>query len=114
MKTAITFLTLVAAASLSSLSYASPEMISPDRGHYCDVVSNTIVIGDIKADPMEQQVNALVNSTSDPVLASYYRDLYRADATFPTEQFVTRPDPYVEAITLALYGTVEPDARLVC
>ncbi len=114
MKTAITLLTLAAAAMLPNLSFAGTDRISAQPGHYCDVVTNTIVIGDIKPDPMEQKVDALVASTNDPVLQSYYRDLYRADASFPTEQFVTRPDPYVEAITLALYGSVEPDARLVC
>ena len=56
----------------------------------------------------------MVNSTTDPVLASYYRDLYSESAAFPTEQFVRAPDPYVDAITLALYGSVEPDSRLVC
>ncbi len=113
MKTAIALL-ILAAATLPTLSYASTEMISAERGHYCDVVTNTVVIGQAKPDPMQQKVDALVASTNDPVLQSYYRDLYRADPTFPTEQFITRPDPYVEAITLALYGSVEPDARLVC
>jgi hypothetical protein len=114
MKTAITSLVLFAAALLPTYSFASTDRISAEPGTHCEFAMTTVVIGDAKADPMEAQVNALVNSTSDPVLASYYRDLYRADGSFPTVTFITMPDPYVNAITLALYGTVEPESRMVC
>ena len=114
MKTIVTSLVLLAAALLPTYSIASTETISAERGPHCNIATTTIVIGEAKADPMEQEVNALVNSTTDPVAASYYRDLYRAPGSYDTEQFVRAPDPYVDAITLALYGTVEPDSRLVC
>lgn len=112
------FLTLIAAALLPAFAYAGTDMISAssERGPHCNLVTTTIVVAnmDKKADPLEEAVNAALNSTADPVLASYYRDLYRAPASFKTVRFVRTPDPYVDAISMALYGSIEPDSRLVC
>lgn len=108
------FLISIAAALLPCFSYADTDNISAsfERGLHCDLTTTTVVIADKgkKADPMKAAIDAMVNSTTDPVLASYYRDLYREDS-FPTEQFVRAPDPYADAVNLALYGWVEP---LVC
>ncbi len=114
MRTAITVSTFVVAALLPGLARASTDAISAEGGHYCNSVANTIVIGEVKPNPMARQIDALANGTSDQVLQSYYRDLYREPGSFSTEQFVTTPDPYVEAITFALYGSAEPGARPVC
>jgi len=127
MKLNITFLTLIAAALLPNFAYAHPsahsdtemtsaEMISAERGPHCDLATTTVTMADMakKTDPMEKAVNEAVNSTDDPVLASYYRDLYLAPIQHRTVEFVRMPDPYVDAISLALYGSVEPDSRRVC
>jgi len=112
------FLTLIAAALLPAFAYAGTDMISAssERGPHCNLATTTVVVAnmDKKADPLEEAVNAAVNSTSDPVLASYYRDLYRAPASFKTVQFVRMADPYADSISMALYGLTEPDSRLVC
>ena len=114
MKTTASLL-LIGAALLPSPGFAGTEPISATRGHHCNIATSVTVSNAAgKADPMEQEINALVNSTTDPVLASYYRDLYRAPASSSTVTFVRTPDPYVDAISLALFGTVEPDSRLVC
>lgn len=113
-----TFLTLIAAALLPTFAYAGTDMISTssERGPHCNFATTAVVVAnmDKKADPLQEIVDAAVNSTADPVLASYYRDLYRAPASFRTVQFVRTPDPYADAINIALYGLTEPDARLVC
>lgn len=127
MKLNIISLTLIAAALLPNFAYAHPgahsgtemtsaEMISAERGPHCDLATTTVTIAgmDKKADPMEDAVNEAVNSTADPVLSSYYRDLYFAPIQHRTVEFVRMPDPYVDAISLALYGSVEPDSRQVC
>lgn len=116
MKFAITSLTLIAAASLPAFSYAETESMSAERGPHCvlSVATETNNNWEPKSDPMEVAVNELVESTADPVLASYYRDLYMAPVLHDTVTFVRTPDPYVDALSLAFYGTVEPDSRLVC
>jgi len=112
------FLTLIAAALLPTFTYAGTDMISDsfERGVYCKYANTTtaVVIADMKADPLEEAVNEAVNSTTDPVLASYYRDLYRAPASYQTVEFIRMPDPYVDAISMAMYGSVEPDSERVC
>lgn len=112
------FLTMVAAASLPTCAYAGTEMISAgfERSVHCNLSTTTVVIVDTvkEFDPMEAAVKVAVNSTDDPVLASYYRDLYRAPTSKKTMKFVRKPDPYVDAISIALYGSAEPDSRLVC
>lgn len=116
MKPNLTSLILCAAALVSTLAYAGPEMMPAERGSHCSLAATTITITDMdkKADPMEMAVNEAVESTADPVLASYYRDLYRAPASFPTVKFDRTADPYVDALSLALHGSVEPDSRRVC
>lgn len=116
MKLTITSLALIAAALLPTSAHAGTEMMSGERGPHCLTDIKTVMIVDMNknADPMEEAVNAAVNSTDDPVLASYYRDLYRAPTSSRTVQFARVPDPYVDAITIALYGSPEPDSRMVC
>lgn len=121
MKLAITSLTLIAAASLPAFANAGTEttyteMMSAERGPHCVITSATVTNNGVekKSDSMEIAVNSLVDSTADPVLASYYRDLYMAPIPRDTVTFVRTPDPYVDALSLAFYGTVEPDSRLVC
>ena len=113
-------LALIAAAFLPTYSCAELDTISIsasfERGLHCNLstITSTVVIAGTNSDPMEKEINALVNSTTDPVLASYYRDLYRGSPSPQTVQFARVPDPYVDAITLALYGWVQPDSRRVC
>lgn len=111
-------LSLIAAALLPTFAFAGTDMISAsgERGRHCDFSTATVVVVDNakKFDAMEMAVNAMVNTTDDPVLASYYRDLYRAPASYKTAKFVRTPDPLVDAISLALHGSVEPDSQLVC
>lgn len=134
MKPNIISLLLVAAALLPNFAYAHPgtdhpgtgmtsaemasaeEMISAERGPHCNLATATVVIAgmDKKDDPIEEAVNHAVNSTADPVLASYFRDLYLAPIQHRTMTFVRTPDPYVDALSLALRGSVEPDSRLAC
>lgn len=116
MKHTITSLTLIAAALLPASAYAGAETMSGKRGSHCLTDIKTVMIVDMnkQADAMEEAVNAMVRSTDDPVLASYYRDLYRAPTSFKTVQFVRAPDPIVDAIAIALYGSAQPGSRLVC
>lgn len=118
MKPTKIFLILIAAALLPNISYAGTDNISAsfERGLHCKLTVTTVVIADMgkKADPMEAAVSDMVDSTTDSVLASYYRDLYRESPSFPTEQFIRTADPYVDAITLAMYDEIEPEPRLVC
>ncbi len=117
MKFTTISLALIAAALLPSLANATgTETMSSTRGSHCNLATATVTIvaTDKKPDPMEQKVEAAVDSTADPVLASYYRDLYRASPSYATETFVRTPDPYVDAISMALYGSVEPDSQRVC
>jgi len=116
MKLFTASLTLIAAALLPTFAYASTEMISAERGPHCNLATTTVVIvtDDKKSDPYEEAVVAAVNSTADPVLASYYRDLYYPSPASATETFVRTPDPYVDAISMALYGSVQPDSQRVC
>ena len=115
--------TLIAAALLPASVYASTDEITTGfeqgmyRGMYCEPSASTVVIAKeaaAKTDPMEEEVVALVNGTSDPVLASYYRDLYRAPATFDTVEFVRTPDPYMDAISIALWGKTERGTTHIC
>lgn len=114
MKFTITSLTLIAAALLPAS--AGAETMSRERGSHCLTDIKTVMIVDInrQADAMEEAVNAMVNGTDDPVLASFYRDLYRAPASYATVRSVRTSDPLVDAISIALYGSAEPDSRLVC
>ena len=116
MKLFTASLTLIAAALLPTFASASTEMMSAERGPHCNLATTTVVIvtADKKSDPYEEAVVAAMNSTSDPVLASYYRDLYYPSPASATETFVRTPDPYVDAISMALYGSVEPDSQRVC
>lgn len=120
-KLTVTSLTLIAAALLPTFTHAdNREMISAsfERGLPCNLAATTttIVTGNPtnKADPIEETVNELVSGTNDPVLASYYRDMYMAPISREAVTFVRTPDPYVDAISMALYGTVEPDSQRVC
>lgn len=119
MKLYLTLLALIAAALLPTSAYADAArmpMISAERGPHCTSATTTVMIVamNMKPDPMEEAVNAAIDSTTDPVLASYYRDLYRAPASYKTVEFVRMTDPYTEAITVALYGSTEPASRLLC
>jgi hypothetical protein len=115
-------LTLIVAALLPASVYAGTDAVNTsfERGMlYCEAVASTTVIPSEvatakKADPLEDEINAAINSTSDPVLASYYRDLYRAPAVFGTAEFVRAPDPLVDAISVALYGTTERGSTQLC
>ena len=98
----------VDALSMAFYGSAEPDSLAAAS------TTTTVAVAESKADPMEVEVNNLVNSTDDPVLASYYRDLYTAPIQHQTIEFVRAPDPYVEALTMAFYGSVEPDSRLVC
>ena len=106
-------LTLIAAALLPTFAYAGMDTISTSGSH-CNraAITTTVTVAERKADPIEQEVNNLVNSTDDPVLASYYRDLYTAPIQRETIDFVRTPDPYVDALSMAFYGSVEPDSLL--
>lgn len=118
MKPNITFLTLIAAALLPTFAYASADRISAsfESGQYCNraVTTEMIATMDNKADPVEDAVNAMVNSTDDPVLASYYRDLYHAPDPLKAMKFAWAPDAYEEAVRIALFGPATPEARLIC
>ena len=114
--------TLIAAALLPASVYASADEITTGfergmyRGMYCEPSASVVITLEAaaKTDPMENEVNALVNGTSDPVLASYYRDLYRAPAAFETVEFVRTPDPYMDAISIALWGKTERGTTHIC
>lgn len=118
MKLNKTFWTLIAAiAFLPALACADTEKmtaISDSGVAHCEYATTLSVIANDMADPMEKAVNALVRSTDDPVLASYYRDLYRADTVQATVQFVRVPDPYTDAIVHALYGSAYVEPRAFC
>lgn len=118
MKLTKSLVALIAAALLPTLAYAGLDTISGfERGVYCNLATTTtttVVIEESKPDPYEMAVVEAMNSTADPVLASYYRDLYYPSPSSETQTFVRTPDPYVDAISLALYGSVEPDSRRVC
>ena len=112
------FLILIAAALLPNVANASMDSISADSklSSHCELVTKTVAIPGQhkKFDPMEKEINAMLSSTSDPVLASYYRDLYRASATSRTEWFVRSVDPYADAVNIALHGPIDPKARQAC
>ncbi|MFZ2302974.1 MAG: hypothetical protein WAW10_14015 [Gallionella sp.] len=118
MKPNIISLILIAAALLPNFAYAGTDRISAssEGGRYCNLATTTVVIADMdkKADPMEDAVNAMVDSTDDPVLASYYSDLYHAPAPFKAMEFVWAPDAYEEAVHIALLDPATPEARLIC
>lgn len=108
-------LILVAAALLPAFAHAGADTTSFEHPLSCGASQSTVVITAAKkADPMEDEVNALVDSTADPVLASYYRDLYRTLPSFETEQFVRMPDPYMDAISIALWGETERGTTQIC
>ena len=112
------FLILIAAALLPNVANAAMDSISADSklSAHCDLVTNTVVItGQNKQfDPIEKEINAMLSSTNDSVLASYYRDLYRASATFHNEWFVRSADPYADAVNTALHGPIDLKARQAC
>lgn len=113
-----TFLTLIAAALLPTCAYAGTDIISAsfERGLPCNLYTTTVVIADVvkESDPMEAEINAAIKGTDDPVLASYYRDLYRAPNPQRIMQFVSMPDPYLDAVNAALYGSTDPNSRMAC
>lgn len=117
MKPNIISLILIAAALLPTFAYAGDRIsASPEGGLYCNRAATTVVIAamDKKADPMEDAVNAMVDSTDDPVLASYYRDLYYAPAPYKAMKFVWAPDAYEEAVHIALFSPTKLEARAIC
>lgn len=108
-KTVLTSFIVIFAALVPTFSYADAERAAP-----CNVETATtaaVVADKDKTDAMEDRVNELVNSTEDPILASYYRDLYNAPASLSSVTFVRVPDPYVDALSKAFYGAVEPDSQ---
>lgn len=114
-------LTLITAALLPASVHAGTDSTTTgfERGLLsCEPAAFTVVItkeiGTAKADLLEDEVNALVNRTSDPVLASYYRDLYRTPAIFEIAEFIMTPDPYMDAISIALWGKTERDTTHIC
>jgi hypothetical protein len=110
-------LTAIAAALLPASVYAGNEWMSgaPESGSHCNLAAMTVTAHmDRKADPVAAEIDALVKSTDDPILASYYLDLYREPATFKTMHFSRAPDPYLDGVILALYGPHELSARLAC
>lgn len=118
MKPNIISLILIAAALLPNFAYAGTDRISAssEGDQYCNRAATTVVIAsmDKKANPTEDAVNAMVDSTDDPVLASYYRDLYHAPDTFKAMSFVWAPDAYEEAVHIALFAPAMSEARLIC
>ncbi|HYR06036.1 MAG TPA: hypothetical protein VEP71_05070 [Gallionella sp.] len=114
-------LILVAAALLPAFARASTDAVATSLKHglSCEAALSTVVItqkiAGKKADPIEDEVNASVDSTADPVLASYYRDLYRAPTSlYESEQFARAPDPYMDAISIALWGKTERGTTQIC
>lgn len=116
MKTNKSILALIVAALLPAFAYAGTDAVTTsfERGLlFCEPVSSTMSGMEAaipkKSDPIEDEVNALVNSTSDPVLASYYRDLYRAPFAFDEGVRLAREnDPIEDEINMAVNSTGDP------
>lgn len=117
MKLNHTLLTLITAALLPTAAYASTDEISAGSGlsSFCNstISMETAVLRD-KTDPAEDEINTLVSNTDDPILASYYLDFYHWPDPVKSMQFSTAPDPYLDAVTLALFGPAEMKSRYVC
>lgn len=106
-----TLLTLIAATLLlPTFAYAGMDRISTgfESGAHCVVTTELTAMIDKKPDAIEDEINAIVNSTDDPVLASYYRDLYHAPAPSRSMKFVWAPDAYEQAVHVAVL------AREIC
>lgn len=117
MRTLKSFLTLIAATLLlPAFAHADMGGISTgfESGAHCVVTTELIAMIGNKPDAVEDEINAIVNSTDDPVMASYYRDLYHAPASSRSMKFVWAPDAYEQAVNVALFGTSEPKARVTC
>lgn len=125
MKLHHTLLTLIAAALLPTAAYASTDKISASN----EAIStcNTTITMEVTADrgianPFmvelaqleKEEINTLVSNTDDPVLASYYLDFYHWPDPVRSMQFSNAPDPYLDAVTVALYGPAEMKSRYVC
>ena len=123
MKLNHTLLTLITAALLPTVAYASTDEISanPELSSTC---STTITMeADVPRDypflvGLEQleegEINTLASNTDDQILASYYLDFYHWPDSVRSMQFSNAPDPYLDAVTLALFGPTEVKSRYVC
>lgn len=109
-------LTLIAAALLPTFAYAATDLTSvgEESGPICIVTTKSLPSMHEIADPMEKRITELVNSTSDPVLASYYRDMYRATTSYSRVKFTVMLDPYLNALISALYGPEELERQKIC
>ena len=116
MKLNKTLLTLIAAVLLPAAAYASTDDTSADSlsSSCSSTITMETAIPKNKVSLEEAIINALANNTDDPVLASYYLDFYHWPDSVRSMQFSNAPDPYLDAVTLALFGPTEVKSRYVC
>ena len=123
MKLNHTLLTLITAALLPTATYASTDKISasPEVSSTCSstITMESAVPRDypfmVELEHLEEgEINTLASNTDDPILASYYLDFYHWPDPVRTMQFSNAPDPYLDAVTLALFGPTEMKSRYVC
>ncbi|MDH4284282.1 MAG: hypothetical protein OEV35_03095 [Gallionellaceae bacterium] len=123
MKLNHTLLTLITAALLPTAAYASTDKISASQ-ESSSTCSSTITMESavprdypfmVELEHLEEgEINTLASNTDDPILASYYLDFYHWPDPVRTMQFSNAPDPYLDAVTLALFGPTEMKSRYVC
>lgn len=123
MKLNHTLLTLISAALLPTAVYASSDEISasPELNSTCSssITMEVAVPRDypflVGLEQLEEgEINTLVSKTDDPILASYYLDFYHWPDPVRSMQFSNAPDPYLDAVTLALFGPTEVKSRYIC
>lgn len=103
-------LTLTAAALLPTFAYAATDEVvaSFDRDLQRGAVIRSIAFMN-DADPLVI-VNDILNRAPDAVVASFDRDLYRYRESVATQTvwLAGAADPLVDAINVALHGTIDP------
>lgn len=118
MKSNKIILALIAAALLPTFAYAGTDMVSAglESDLVCKYVTATKSTPDMNKvdDPVEGEITAWVNSTNDPILASYYRDMRFPPISYTTVKFTATPDPYLDALILAFYGPAELEEQKIC
>ncbi len=123
MKLNHTLLTLITAALLPTAAFASNDEISaiPELSSTCSstITMETAVPREhpfiVKLEHLEEgEINTLVSKTDDPILASYYLDFYHWPDSVRSVQLSNAPDPYLDAVTVALFGPAEMKSRYVC
>lgn len=115
-------LTLTAAALLPSFAHAGVDVASFERDLQGGAAIESVVLARAGAvDPLVNAINAALNGTSDPVLASFERDLYRTPSATPAMLLAGEVDPLTRAVNVALqsspsamHATVTPGYRRGC